>query len=567
MQADPLVGGQLPGTAYQIREMLGEGGMARVYKAYHTRLQREVALKVIHPQSMTSASFRQFFEQEAQLIARLHHRNIVAVYDFGESQNMLYLVMQYVAGGTLRDQISNQQPLDPRRAAMYALQMARALHHAHQQGIVHHDVKPLNMLVSAENRNELLLSDFGLARLFSKSADLPSTTRDANHRTDGQVFSRVGGIAGTPLYMAPEQCRGQPTDGRTDIYALGIVLFEMLTGQPPFHADNLLGLLYQHVHVPAPPIQQLNPAVPDSLAQITARAMAKVPEERYQSAREMAQDLESVLATPVVAPVPPIPTTRPRKRRVRITQFVSLLVIVLFFLFFLWQTDIVHWPIVLPSGNPHTSGPVHSCAPVQTNQIARSFTENFQDNHLRWPRDNWNGLTPAMGGNAYTLSITNTSEAFFICPDMAKVGMLPSDFTLTTQITQTQGDPDAFYGLIFHLSENQNVSNPSTYAFVIKGNGNCGLFKYGPHEQRGFKSISALSDCPSIQVASSNTLQVMARSNAFTFLINGSTVPFNGPEQSDQSVSDSSYSGGQIGLFVSGKNAVYAVTSVQLTTP
>src|SRR5437763_13291825 len=144
MQIDPLVGRQLPETAYQILEMLGEGGMARVYKAYHTRLQREVALKVILPQSMTSATFQQFFEQEAQLIARLHHRNIVTVYDFGESQNMLYLVMQYVAGGTLRDQISNQQPLDPRRATMYALQMARALYHAHQQGIVHRDVKPIN---------------------------------------------------------------------------------------------------------------------------------------------------------------------------------------------------------------------------------------------------------------------------------------------------------------------------------------------------------------------------------------------------------------------------------------
>ena len=232
MQADPLVGQQLLGTAYQIGEMLGEGGMARVYKAYHTRLQRVVALKVIHPQSMTSASFRQFFEQEAQLVARLHHRNIVAVYDFGESQHMLYLVMQYVAGGTLRDQISHQQPLDPRRAAMYALQMARALHHAHQQGIVHRDVKPLNMLVSAENRNELLLSDFGLARLFSKSADLPSAIRDTNHQTDGQVFSRVGGIAGTPLYIGPERWQGQPTDAPRDIYALGIVLFEMLSGQP-----------------------------------------------------------------------------------------------------------------------------------------------------------------------------------------------------------------------------------------------------------------------------------------------------------------------------------------------
>jgi serine/threonine protein kinase len=510
---------------------------------------------------MTSPNFRQLFEQEAQLIARLHHRNIVAVYDFGESQNMLYLVMQYVAGGTLRDQISNQQPLDPRRAAMYALQMARALHHAHQQGIVHRDVKPPNMLVSAENRNELLLSDFGLAQLFNKSADLPSTTGGTNSRTDGQVLSR-GGIAGTPTYMAPEQCQGQPTDARTDIYALGMVLFEMLVGQPPFRSDNELGLLYQHVYVPAPPVQQLNPAVPDLLAQITARAIAKAPEDRYQSAREMAQDLEIVLKIPTVAPVQPIPAKPPRKRRVRITPLVSILVSILFLLFFLWQTGVIRQAV------PLGDSPIHSCTSAQTNQIARSFTENFQDNHLRWPRDNWNGLTPAMSGNTYTLNISDTPEAFFICPDMTKVGVLPSDFTLTTQITQMKGDADAFYGLIFHLSENQGMSSPSTYAFVMRGNRNCGLFKYyDSHEQRPFTSIRTLPDCPSIQGTASNTLQVIARGSTFTFLINGSIVPFNGSEQSDQSVMDSSYSGGQVGLFVSGKNAVYAVTLVQLTTP
>ncbi len=561
MQTDPLIGRQLPGTAYHLQEMLGEGGMARVYKGYHTRLQREVAIKVILPQSMTSPDFRQLFEQEARLIARLRHRNIVTVYDFGESQSMLYLVMQYVAGGTLRDQINNQQPLDPRRAAMYALQMARALHHAHRQGIVHRDVKPLNMLVSAENRNELLLSDFGLAQLFNKSADLPSTTGGANSRTDDQVLSRGGGIAGTPTYMAPEQCQGQPTDARTDIYALGIVLFEMLVGQPPFRADNELGLWYQHVYVPAPPLQQLNPAVPDLLARITARAIAKAPEERYQSAREMAQDLEIVLKTRTVAPVQPMPAKPPRKRRVRITSLVSLLVSILFLLIFLWQAGIVHGPSA--SGG----SPIHSCASVQTNQVARSFTENFQDNRRRWPRDNWNGLTPTMSGNTYTLSISNTPEAFLICPDMAMVGTLPSDFTLTTQMTQMKGDADAFYGLIFHLSENQGMSSLPTYAFVIRGNRNCGLFKYDSHEQRGFTSLKTLPDCPSIQDTASNTLQVIARGSTFTFLINGSIVPFNGSEQSDQSVMDSSYSGGQMGLFVSGKNAVYVVTLVQLTVP
>ncbi len=170
MQNDPLVGRQL--GAYRIQSLLGEGGMARVYKAYHERLRREVAIKVIRPQSAGQADFQVHFEQEAQLIASLQHRNIVAVYDFGEIERLGYLVMQYVGGGTLRDQLITGQPLEPRRAALYALQMARALHHAHLHGIVHRDVKPLNMLVSAQNRNELLLSDFGLAKLFERSSEI-----------------------------------------------------------------------------------------------------------------------------------------------------------------------------------------------------------------------------------------------------------------------------------------------------------------------------------------------------------------------------------------------------------
>src|SRR5439155_6412949 len=170
--------------------------------------------------------------------------------------------------------------------------------HAHLRGFVHRDVKPLNMLVSAHNRNELLLSDFGLAKLFQRSSETLLTTPIPESGTADHAASVAGGIAGTPRYMAPEQCLWKPVDARTDVYALGVVLFEMLTGRPLFQGETPFALLHQHAYTPAPPVREINPAVPETLAQITARALAKKPEERYQSAREMAHALEAVLTPP-----------------------------------------------------------------------------------------------------------------------------------------------------------------------------------------------------------------------------------------------------------------------------
>src|SRR5438552_927680 len=181
IERDPLIGRHL--GAYQIQQKLGEGGMARVYKAYHARLRRDVAIKIILAQIAEQGDFRVRFEREAQLVASLEHPNIVAVYDFGEEGTITYLVMQYVGGGTLRDQLGDGSPLAPQLAAHYTLQMARALHSAHLKGIVHRDVKPQNMLVSAQNRTHLLLSDFGIAKLFDGSLETTwaSTTAGNNN--------------------------------------------------------------------------------------------------------------------------------------------------------------------------------------------------------------------------------------------------------------------------------------------------------------------------------------------------------------------------------------------------
>src|SRR5712692_9730135 len=195
MENDPLVGQQL--GAYLIQSKLGEGGMARVYKAYHARLRRDVAIKVILSQIADQEGFRARFEREAQLIASLEHHNIVAVYDFGEVGNLTYLVMQFVGGGTLRDQLRSERPLEPLRATRYALQMARALHHAHLRGIVHRDVKPQNMLISASDPNLLLLSDFGIAKLFNTGQDTTWTTTAPGGMRSDSSFTTVGQIVGT----------------------------------------------------------------------------------------------------------------------------------------------------------------------------------------------------------------------------------------------------------------------------------------------------------------------------------------------------------------------------------
>src|SRR6266567_2061005 len=189
MENDPLIGTQL--GAYYIQAKLGEGGMAQVYKAYHERLRRDVAIKVILPQIADQAGFRERFEREAQLVASLEHHNIVAIYDFGEIGNITYLVMQYVGGGTLRDKLRKEGHIEPHQAVQYAIQMARALHHAHQRGIVHRDVKPQNMLISSSDSNELLLSDFGIAKIFDRgnSQETMLTSAPGSTRYDPSVTS------------------------------------------------------------------------------------------------------------------------------------------------------------------------------------------------------------------------------------------------------------------------------------------------------------------------------------------------------------------------------------------
>jgi len=248
---------------YHIREQLGEGGMATVYKAYDTRLERYVAIKIIRSDQVGATDFQMRFEREAKALAQLSHPNIVTVLDYGEQDGMPYLVMEYIAGASLKSIVGRQ--LDYREAARLLLPIASALGYAHSHKIVHRDVKPGNVLID-EAGNPMLL-DFGISKML-----------EAN--TDAQITSTGVGI-GTPEYMAPEQGLGDPVDWHADIYALGVIFYELITGQRPFKADTPLAVILKQIYDPLPPARNLVPGLPEVVDDVLSRALAKSPADRY----------------------------------------------------------------------------------------------------------------------------------------------------------------------------------------------------------------------------------------------------------------------------------------------
>lgn len=262
---------------YEIVEQIGQGGMANVYKAYQPSINRYVAIKVLPAQLTRDPNFVKRFEHEAKAIAALEHPYILPVYDFGRQDDLYYMVMRYVKGGTLSGKM--QQSLAYDYIVKIIGDVARALDYAHKQGIVHRDIKPSNILI--DENGEVQLADFGIAKIVQG----PDATR----------LTSTGSILGTPTYMAPEQAEGGVVDGRTDIYSLGIVLYELLAGRPPYQADTALSLLLMHISQPLPPPRSINPSIPEPLERVVVKALAKEPDGRYQTAAELDEALKEAL--------------------------------------------------------------------------------------------------------------------------------------------------------------------------------------------------------------------------------------------------------------------------------
>jgi serine/threonine protein kinase len=292
--------GRTLGGRYQIQSLVGQGGMASVYKAYDPNLHRSVAIKVIHPHLSNNPEFTRRFEEEATGVAHLRQANIVQVYDFSHDGDLYYMVMEFVMGETLQSRLkrlnASHRRLSIKEAITFTAEICEAAFYAHQRGMIHRDIKPANIMLDVNGK--AILMDFGIARMVGASQHTAS-----------------GAVLGTAMYMSPEQIQGLHIDARADIYSIGITLFEMLSGKPPFEADSAMTLMMMHLNDPLPDLHELHPDCPAELIAITNKALAKKRDERYQSASEMANALRIILEQPPKAqaiaekPAPSLPVS------------------------------------------------------------------------------------------------------------------------------------------------------------------------------------------------------------------------------------------------------------------
>jgi beta-lactam-binding protein with PASTA domain/predicted Ser/Thr protein kinase len=283
---------------YRIESAVGEGGMAKVFRGQDVVLGRTVAVKVLAPEYARDGRFVERFRREAQSAAALSHPNVVSVFDTGSDGPVHYIVMEFLEGRTLREVLAADGRLHPDRAAEIAESMCRALATAHHHGLVHRDVKPGNVMLTPSG--EVKVMDFGIARV-----------------TTGEALTQTATVLGTASYFSPEQAKGEGVDPRSDVYSAGCVLYEMLTGRPPFTGDSPVSIAYKHVREDAPVPSTINPDVSTALDAVVMKALAKNPANRYQTAVEMAEDLHrvregaQVLATPILPGQPTEVVNRP----------------------------------------------------------------------------------------------------------------------------------------------------------------------------------------------------------------------------------------------------------------
>jgi serine/threonine-protein kinase len=267
--------GEVVAGRYELEELVGTGGMSSVFRAKDTLLERNVALKILHEQYTRDDDYVERFRREARSVAQLAHPNIVTVIDRGEQDGRQFIVFEYVDGESLKQLVDRTGPLPVEQAVELALQIARALAFAHQQGLVHRDIKPQNVLLNEDGRAKV--TDFGIAR-----------SLDVQHG-----MTQTGTVMGTSDYIAPEQARGERVDEQTDVYSLGVVLYELLTGEVPFPGDNFVAVAMRHINEPPPSVRARRPDVPARLDSAIQRAMAKEPRDRFGSMGELVAELEA----------------------------------------------------------------------------------------------------------------------------------------------------------------------------------------------------------------------------------------------------------------------------------
>jgi eukaryotic-like serine/threonine-protein kinase len=285
MEIDKLIGTVLDGK-YYVESKIGKGGMGNVYRAKHVHMETPVAVKILHPHLVSDQTTVERFRREARAAIAVNHPNAIHVMDFGvTADKTVYLVMEFLQGVSLRKVLSKEQPLPPRRAIEILKQVCAAVDAAHSKGIIHRDLKPDNILIINYQtpEEEIKVLDFSIAKLRSASDGGPVN------------LTQQGMVVGTPQYMSPEQAEGQELDSRSDLYSLGVILYEMLTGELPFKASTPMALILKHIHALPRPLHELQPDTPAALEAVVLRTLAKKRDDRPQTALSLADDLEYAL--------------------------------------------------------------------------------------------------------------------------------------------------------------------------------------------------------------------------------------------------------------------------------
>jgi serine/threonine-protein kinase len=412
--------GEVVADRYELEQLVGSGGMSSVFRAHDMVLERTVALKVLHERLVAQHEVVARFTREAKLVAGLSHHNIVAVIDRGEYEGSPYIVFEYIAGENLKQLVNRDGPLPVERALQVAIEVAKGLAFAHQQGFVHRDVKPQNVLLNG--KGEAKVTDFGIARAL-----------EAN---EGET--QTGTVLGTCDYISPEQAQGRRVDEHTDVYSLGIVLYELLTGDVPFSGENFVAVAMQHINAPPPPVSLKRPDVPRRVDAAVERALAKDPEQRFASMADFEAELEACLAeveagddrtaTGILPVVRPRRSERPPRRRRR--RFRTLLAAIVVVALAAAAVAAVLRQHDGPSGGGTPSGPItlraagsydpfgdnHENTPLVPNAVDGNpntywSSEQYYDHTLNKPGV---GIVLAAGTpvSAHTLTITSTTPGY-----------------------------------------------------------------------------------------------------------------------------------------------------------
>ncbi len=447
---------------YEIIALLGQGGMATVYKGYQQEVDRFVAVKVLPPHPGQSAEFVERFRLEARTVARLQHPHILPLYDYGSENDILYLVMAYVDGGSLSDRI-RRGALSLSEAQHLLEQVADALDYAHRQNVIHRDIKPDNVLLDREGH--ALLGDFGIVKILEEGGTLRLTG--------------TGGLVGTPAYMSPEQAQGLPVDNRSDIYSLGVVLYEMLSGKQPFEAETPMQVVLKHLTAPVPSISQLTQHLPPELDNVIGRALAKDPNQRYPSAKALYQDFSRVVKgepplakapdpTPEPPPVPvtasyTVGTPPAQPTLVATPAWNPLILLGGFAIIALLIVAVV--ALILNFNRPVTEGfPAATLIPITAFPSPISAVPNFGTVSYttnQTPGDTVNvvvkGLTPPPQGQSYAVWLKNTLSGASL-----KLGNLRLDPLGNGQLSYSGSDMlPAFYNAVLITQESGEGDTPS----------------------------------------------------------------------------------------------------------